>query len=73
MCVCANFQAEQTALTFTAQICPKMDFRVKILKIELWIWNQYPGDTMCINFQTKRATLNFWAQICPKIDLGVET
>ena len=25
MCMCAYFQAKQTALTFLAQICPKID------------------------------------------------
>ena len=30
MCVCANFQAKQTALTFSAQICPKMDLGLTI-------------------------------------------
>ena len=32
MCVCANFQAKQTALTFLAQICPKMDLGLAIQK-----------------------------------------
>ena len=32
MCVCANFQAKQTALTFSAQICPKMDLGLTIQK-----------------------------------------
>ena len=32
MCVCANFQAKQTALTFSAQICPKMDLGLAIQK-----------------------------------------
>ena len=32
MCVCAKFQAKQTALTFSAQICPKMDLGLAIQK-----------------------------------------
>ena len=32
MCVCANFQAKQTALTFSAQICRKMDLGLAIQK-----------------------------------------
>ena len=32
MCVCANFQAKQTALTFSAQICPKTDLGLAIQK-----------------------------------------
>ena len=30
MCMCANFQAQQTALTFSAQICPKTDLGLAI-------------------------------------------
>ena len=32
MCVCANIQAKQTALTFSAQICPKKDLALTIQK-----------------------------------------
>ena len=32
MCVCANFQAKHTALTFLAQIYPKMDLGLAIQK-----------------------------------------
>ena len=32
VCVCANFQAKQTALTFSSQICPKMDLGLAIQK-----------------------------------------
>ena len=32
MCVCANFQAKQTALTFSDQICPKIDLGLGIKK-----------------------------------------
>ena len=30
MCVCANFQAKQIALTFSTQICPNMDLGLAI-------------------------------------------
>ena len=37
MCMCASFQAKQIALTFTAQICPKMDLRSEIQKNNIGI------------------------------------
>ena len=37
MCVCASFQAKQTALTFSAQICPKVDLGLAIQKTILII------------------------------------
>ena len=66
----ANFQAKQVALTFSTQICPKMDFRGGILKSKsgFGIWT-----SMCANFQLKRTTLSFLAQICPKTNLKLET
>ena len=73
MCVCANFQVKQTALTFSAQICPKMDLGLAIQKNYCRNKNQHPRYTMCANFQSKWTTLNFSAQICPKMDLGLET
>ena len=33
----ANFQAKQTALTFLAQICPKMDLGLEIQKTNIGI------------------------------------
>ena len=32
MCLCVNFQAKQTALTFSAQICLKMNLGLAIQK-----------------------------------------
>ena len=32
MCMCVKFQAKQTALAFSAQICPKMDLGLAIQK-----------------------------------------
>ena len=64
----AIFQEKQTTLTFSTQICPKMDFGVGIWKIYVRIPNLDFQDTMCVNFQLKRTTLNFWAQICPEME-----
>ena len=57
--MCTIFQTKRTSLTFWAQICLKMDFRVKISKTYVWTRNQHPWDTMCTNFQRKQRTLNF--------------
>ena len=67
MCVYANFQAKQTALTFSAEIWPKMDLGLAI-HTENYCQNknQHPRYTMYENFQSKRTTLYFSAQICPK-------
>ena len=35
----ANFHEKQTTLTFSAQICSKMDFGVEISKLSTRIWN----------------------------------
>ena len=32
ICVCANIQAKKTALTFSAQICPRKDLALAIQK-----------------------------------------
>ena len=64
-------QFSDKTLTFLAEIWPKIDSGVKISKIQVWIRNQHPSDTMCTNFLTKWTTLHFWAQICPKMDFGV--
>ena len=69
--ICANFQAKRTTLTFSVQICPKMDFGVRISKIQVGNQNQLLRDTMCVNFQVKQTTLTFSAQICSKIDFAV--
>ena len=37
MCVRVNFQAKQTALTFSVQICPKLDLGLTIQKTILAI------------------------------------
>ena len=35
--MCTNFQAKQTALTFLAQICPKMELGLEIQKTNIGI------------------------------------
>ena len=62
----ANFQEKRKTLTFSTQVCPKMNFVVRISKIEVWVWNLHFQDTMFVNFQLKQTTLTFFAQICPK-------
>ena len=37
VCVCTKFQEKQIALTFLAQMCPKMDLRFKIQKTNVGI------------------------------------
>ena len=74
MCVCASFQAKQTALTFSAEICPKLDLGLAIHSENYSRnKNQNPWYTMCDNFQSKWTTLYFSAQICPKKDLELKT
>ena len=68
----AHFQEKQTTLIFSTQICPKMNFGVGILKIQVRIRDLHFQDTICVNFQLKRITLTFLAQICPKRKLGFE-
>ena len=70
--MCANFQEKRTTLTFSVQICLKMDFGVRISKILVRIRNLHFQGTMCTNFQLKQTTLIFLAQICPKTKLGFE-
>ena len=57
----ANFQTKQATLSFSAQICPKMDFRFLISKFYVWICNQHLQYTMNANFQTNRTALDFLA------------
>ena len=44
--MCANFQKKRTTLTFSAQICPKLNFGIGIAKISVWIWNLHLRHTM---------------------------
>ena len=70
---CAKFQAKQTALTFSAEICPKNAYRVGNSENYCQNKNQHPQYTICAYFQSKWTTLNFSTQICPKKDFGLET
>ena len=38
---------------FSGPNLPKMDFGVRISKLEAWIWNQHLQDTIEANFQSK--------------------
>ena len=64
------FRQNRQLLTFSTQICPKMDFEGGILKISVRMQNQLLKDTMCANFQAKRTTFTFSAHICPKMDFA---
>ena len=70
--MCANFQAKQTALTFLAQICPKMDLGLQIQKTNVGIKISILEIPCVPIFRQKRTTLTFLAQICRKTDLGLE-
>ena len=49
-----------------AQICPKINFGVEILKIKAQIWNQLYLDTTCANFQVKQTSLTSFSANLPK-------
>ena len=66
-----NFQVKQIVLTFSAQICPKMNSGLEIDKTNVGI-RINTLEILCANFQPKRPTLTFSAQIYLKIDLGLE-
>ena len=73
MCVCANFLAKQTALTFSAQICPKMDLRLvsqkNIVAIRISIL-----DIPCVPiFSQNEQRRIFRSKFVQKKDLGLET
>ena len=61
-----------TTLTFSAQIGPKIDVAVRILRNCVRMQNQLLQDTMCANFQAKRTTLNFRPKFVQKRILGSE-
>ena len=65
--MCSNFQAKQTAFTFSVQICTKMDLGLEIQKTNVEIRISIP-DILCMPI----SPLIFLAQICPKMDLGLE-
>ena len=65
MCVCANFQTKQTALTFSAQICPKMDSRLAIQKNIVGIRISIP-DILCVPIFSQNEQLEFFYRNLPK-------
>ena len=72
MCRFAKFQAKQTTLTFSVQICPKMDLGLGIQKTHVGIrMNKHRQGAMHADFQEKRTTLTFSAKICAKMGFGV--
>ena len=70
--MCASFQEKRKTLTFSTQICLKLNFGVRISKIKVRIRNLHFQGTMCVNFQLKRTTLTCFAQIFPKRELGFD-
>ena len=57
--LCVTVFSQNRLFTFLVQICPKMDFGVRILKILVQIWNQHLQGTMCSNFQLRQTTFDF--------------
>ena len=72
MCVCASFQAKQTALIFSAQICSKVDLGLAIQETIVGIRISILDIPYVPSF-SQNEQLNFSVQICPKKDLGFET
>ena len=64
--MCVNFQAKLTALTFSAQICPKMDLGLEFRKLMCRNKNQHPRDTPYVDFQAKQTTFDFFGPNLPK-------
>ena len=58
-------------LSFSAQICLKMDLWLENEKINVGIRISILTIPLCDHFPAKQTTLTFLAQICPKIDFGV--
>ena len=71
MCVCANFQVKQTALTFSAQICPKMGLGLAIQKNMVGKRISIL-DIPCVPILVKM-NCKFFDPICPEKGLGLET
>ena len=66
MCVCANFQAKQTGLTFSAQICPKMDLGLETEKSSVGIRINI-AETLCVPIFSQSGQLwLFWPKSCQK-------
>ena len=69
MCVCANFQAKQTDLTFSAQISPKMDLGLlaiqkTIVEIRISILDIPYFDVFSPNLSKKGFRVRNWEKQC---------
>ena len=65
MCVCASFQAKQTALSFSGQICPKMDLGLAIQKTIARIRISISIYHVC-QFSGKANSFDFFSPNLPK-------
>ena len=65
MCRCAKFQAKQTALTFSVQICPKMDLESAIQKTNVGIKIGI-AKMPCMPIFRKTNNFDFFHQNLPK-------
>ena len=66
MCVCANFQTKQTALTFSAQICPKKDLGLETEKTNVGTKINIV-ETLCVPIFSQTGQLSvFWSKFAQK-------
>ena len=73
MCMCVNFQAKQTALTFSDQICRKKELGLAIQKNIVGIRISIL-DIPCIPIFSQNEQLRlFRSKFVQKKDLGLET
>ena len=70
VCLCVNFQTKQTALTFSAQICPKTGLRVGNSENYCRNKNQHPRDTLYVNLQVKHDSDFFFPNL-PKNEFNI--
>ena len=68
--MCANFQSKWIILTFSAQICPKMDLGFKILKTNVGIRISIL-EIPHLSFSGKTDNFDFSDKICAKMDFWV--
>ena len=68
--MCANFQAEQTTLTFLAPICPKMDFWLEIQKTNVEIRINILEIPCVPLFRQNRQLWNVWPKFAQKWIFG---
>ena len=73
MCVCASFQAKQTAFTFSAQIGRNVDLELEIQKTIVGMRISILDITCVPMFSLNATTLNISAQSFPEKDLWFET